>query len=54
LNATRRIKGESDDQARNHDASAYSNRGVTYKSQGKLDKAEADFAKADRLEKSGQ
>jgi hypothetical protein len=33
---------------------AYNHPGITYQSQGKLDKAKADFAKADELEKAGK
>jgi Flp pilus assembly protein TadD len=33
---------------------AYNHRGITYESKGILDKAKADFAKADELEKAGK
>ena len=36
------------------DADAYYNRGLSYKSKGKLRKAKADFAKANQLNKPGQ
>jgi tetratricopeptide (TPR) repeat protein len=35
-------------------AEAYENRGLAYKSQGKLREAKADFAKAERLRKDGR
>jgi hypothetical protein len=35
-------------------ANAYTNRGLAYESQGKLDMANVDFAKADVIKKTGQ